>query len=115
MKSALRRAFARSEIHKEAQATNRVEHEDPQHPRCEKWSWCSKCGLVLPTWRTSVDHVLPVVPISKRLEDMTPEEIMQRMWLCGKDNLQNLCDPCHNRKSKAENSLRPKRKSKKKG
>lgn len=115
IKSALRRCFARSELHAMAEATNRVSHSDPAHPRCKKWSWCNACGEVVPTWRTAIDHIEPLVPLHKHYSEMTIDEVIKRLW-CELSNLQTLCLTCHTRKSTIEAGLRPKpvRRSKRK-
>lgn len=105
IKGALRRAFSRSDLHKEASLKNRIEHYDPNRPRCLKYSWCNSCGEVVPSWRTQLDHVLPVVPLDKKLEQMTWDELVSRMW-CSIDNLQTLCEVCHGAKSSFERKER---------
>jgi 5-methylcytosine-specific restriction endonuclease McrA len=108
LKSALRRSFPRSDIYKKVSDANRIEHSDPRHPRGEKWSWCSHCGEVVPTWTTDVDHVDPVIPLNKLTEDMDPHELLDRSWLCDPSNLQVLCTSCHKTKTSSEKKLRPK-------
>ena len=107
--SALRRAFARSDRRREAASRNYIEHQDPKHPRCQYWSWCTACGEVVPRHTTAVDHVEPVVPTDMRMEDMSAVEMVERVWLCPLDGLQVLCKFCHAQKTLAENRLRPKR------
>lgn len=109
IKGSLRRAFTRSDLHIQAEQRNRIEHSDPNHPRCQKWSFCSSCGVVLPTWRTEVDHILPVQPFDKFLEEMTILELIERIF-CPSENLQVLCrDTCHLAKTAAEKLMRKKK------
>lgn len=52
-----------------------------------------------------VDHHYPIVPLNRSLEDMTPTELVDRIW-CDEKNLTPMCKPCHNVKTKAENKER---------
>lgn len=105
IKGGLRRAFARSELYERVRAKYRVEHYDPKHPRCKKWAWCGVCGVITPEWRTAVDHIDPVVPVDRHFEDMSLDESADRIW-CEENNLQVICDPCHDIKTNAEKELR---------
>lgn len=109
MRSALRRAFSRSDLYREAQNKNRIEHYDHKRPRCFKWSWCNVCGEVVPSWKTQLDHIIPVIPLDRTFDDMTMQEYVDRLW-CSIDNLQTICLDCHDRKCKEEMKLRPSRK-----
>ncbi len=113
--AALRKAFARSDLHEEVSKEYYVEHSSPANPRCSNWSWCAACGVVTPRWKTVLDHKEPVCPLTKHKDQMTVDEIIDRMW-CDRENLWVLCkEPCHYAKSKQENAIRPKRSRKKKG
>lgn len=105
IKGAVRRAFSRSALHKRAEDAYRIEHYDPSHPRCKKWSWCASCGEVVPTWTCAVDHREPVIPVDRTFEEMTLDETVDRTW-CHIDNLQNLCDHCHSTKTLSETKER---------
>lgn len=111
--AALRRAFSRSDIRKRVADKHRIEHEDPKHPRCKKWSWCNNCGQVIPTWRTDVDHISPVVPLDKYTYDMTPHEMLDAIW-CDDKNLDFICHTCHDRKSSSESKMRKEYRAKRK-
>lgn len=111
IKGALRRAFSRSDLHRQVEDLYRIEHQNPNQPRCKKWSWCANCGQVIPTWKTQVDHLFPVVPLDKTYLDMTIQEVVDRMW-CDKYHLQVLCLTCHDNKTSLERASRPKRRKK---
>lgn len=111
---ALRRAFARSDIHKAIKARHRVEHSDPKKPKCRKWSWCAECGQVVPEWSTDVDHKIPVTPFDKFQYEMTPEEILYGIWDQDDFFLQNLCSTCHSTKTSLERELRKRAKNERK-
>ncbi len=53
-----------------------------------------------------MDHISPVIPVDKLIEQMTRVELVERMF-CSIDNLQVLCeDICHRAKTAAENKVR---------
>lgn len=105
VKGALRRVFSRSELRKQALASNDVTHSDPTRPRVTKWSYCSTCGTIEPRYLMQIDHEQPLVPIDKSLEDMSWDEVVERTW-CDLDNLKPVCKPCHKEKTKVENKER---------
>lgn len=101
MKGSMRRVFARSELRKAALDRNAIEHSDPKRPRVTKWVWCDCCGEVFPRYLAQVDHREPLVPLDKTLEDMTWDEVVDRLW-CSIDNLSILSLQHHKIKSKLE-------------
>lgn len=105
IKGALRRVFSRSELRRKALDGTRIEHKDESRPRVTKWSWCTACGVIEPTYLMEIDHRSPLVPIGSSLEDMTWDEVVNRLW-CSIDNLQSVCKSCHTEKSKLENTER---------
>lgn len=105
LKGAIRRVFSRSDLRKEVIAKSRIEWSDPSRPRVTKWSRCSSCGQPTATYQMEIDHVQPLVPLDKKLEDMTWNEVVDRTW-CDILNLQPVCKPCHKAKSKIENAER---------
>jgi 5-methylcytosine-specific restriction endonuclease McrA len=70
-----------------------------------KWSFCNECGLIVPTWTTSVDHLSPVIELDRSMEDMSMDELINNVW-CEESNLQVLCEPCHFLKTSLENKIR---------
>lgn len=58
-----------------------------------------------------VDHRDPLVPTNKTLEEMSWDEVMERLW-CELDNLDPLCPSCHDLKTDKE---KEERKAHKKG
>jgi 5-methylcytosine-specific restriction endonuclease McrA len=105
IKGALRRVFSRSDLRRQVVEESRVAHYDPERPRVTKWSLCSECQKLEPTYLVECDHLEPVVPIDKSLEDMTWDELVSRIF-CDKSNLVVKCKPCHKLKSKQENKDR---------
>lgn len=105
VKGAIRRVFSRSDLRKVALDANAVDYKDPARPRVTAFVYCSVCGLIFPRYLADVDHVLPIVPVDKSLEEMSWTELVDRVW-CDLDNLQILDEDCHSQKSKLENQER---------
>ena len=105
IKGAIRRVFSRSELRREALQSTRIEYHDPNRPRVTKWSWCTDCGVIEPTYLMEVDHEIPLVPLEKALADMSWDEVVDRTW-CDPVNLKPKCKSCHRSKSKLENQER---------
>lgn len=105
IKGAIRRVFSRSELRRQALDSTRIEHYDEERPRVTKWSWCTDCGIIEPTYLMEVDHVTPLVPLDGSLEDMTWDEVVNRTW-CDPVNLKPKCKDCHSIKTKGENAER---------
>lgn len=105
IKGAIRRVFSRSDLRKEVINNSRIEWYDPARPRVTKWSRCSDCQQATATYQMEVDHIVPLVPLGKKLEEMSWDEVVNRIW-CDIVNLQPVCKPCHKAKSKVENAER---------
>lgn len=52
-----------------------------------------------------VDHVLPVIAVTETLEDLSWDDLVNRIW-CPESNLKVVCKPCHQIKTKLENKAR---------
>lgn len=113
VKGALRRVFSRSELRQQAIAASRIQHSDPERPRVKKWSMCPLCEKPTPSYLMQVDHVEPIVPVNKTLEEMSWDEVVKRIW-CDAGNLLAVCIPCHLLKSKQERIMRASYKKEKK-
>lgn len=109
IKGALRRAFARSELHKRASARFSIEHEDPKRPRVKKWAWCAKCGEVTPRWQMQLDHLNPIVPTDTKFENMSLDTLVDNLW-CEENLLDLLCEMCHTLKTSLEREERKRHK-----
>jgi 5-methylcytosine-specific restriction endonuclease McrA len=113
LKGALRRVFARSELHAEAVKLTRIDFKDLTRPRVTKWSRCMECKLPTPTYKIEVDHLKPVVPLNKEFSQMSLDEAVNNLW-CPISDLQGLCHTCHNVKTKQERLERKRLKGAKK-
>lgn len=105
LKGAIRRVFSRSDLRKEALDAVTIEHTDTSRPRVKKWAVCPECKQYTPKYLMQVDHQEPIVPIDSSLEEMSWDEVVNRVW-CERFNLRALCKPCHNVKTKDENKQR---------
>lgn len=105
IKGAIRRVFSRSDLRREALQRASIVHSDPLRPRVTKWVFCANCGVIFPSYLAQVDHILPLVPVNRTLNEMSWDEVVDRAW-CDVDNLAVLDKDCHKLKSKEENQER---------
>ncbi len=103
--------FSRSDMRRSVLQEAVVEHADSTRARVKTWVRCAECGELDAKSNMQVDHKSPVVPIESSLEQMTWDELVDRIW-CDKSNLQVLCTRCHELKSKEEGKLRRQHKKK---
>lgn len=106
LKGALRRLFGRSDLRRNAIDKAIVKgYSDPKRKAVKFWVQCEECKKMEAKSNVQVDHKIPLVPIDKTLEDMSWDEVVDRLW-CDEENLQILCKPCHKGKTKTENAER---------
>ncbi len=105
IKGSIRRAFARSELRRSVLADAKISHSDPKRPRVKTWYKCAGCNQPFAQHQLAVDHRIPVIPVNSSLEEMTWDDLVNRMW-CDKKDLQVLCDTCHTVKTNEEKKLR---------
>lgn len=97
--------FSRSDLRRAALARTVIEYHNPLRPRVKRWSECSTCETVVPTYLVDIDHISPVIPVLGSFEDMSLDEFVDRLW-CDEKNLAGLCETCHDSKTKWENKQR---------
>lgn len=106
IKGGMRRAFSRSELRKQILEKALVkEYQDPSRKRVTRWGRCADCGKIEAAYKLSVDHKDPIVPVNTAFDDMSLDDVLDRMW-CDESKLQALCEDCHDVKTKAENKER---------
>jgi 5-methylcytosine-specific restriction endonuclease McrA len=105
LKGALRRAFATSDLRRAIIQAALVEHSDPSRPRVKQWFRCNLCKQLDAKSYAVVDHILPVIPVDTSFESVGLDFTADRMW-CDPMNLQALCTPCHDVKTKAEKAAK---------
>jgi 5-methylcytosine-specific restriction endonuclease McrA len=113
LKGAIRRVFSRSDLRRQALQRTLIDFKDPNRPRVTKWSWCQECGLIEPTYKMDVDHIVPVIPLDSSMKDMSLDELVDRIW-CSIEGLRVLCKSCHDDKTAIENKVRREFKKQKK-
>jgi len=101
IKGALRRVFSRSDLRRQAIDAIVVKHQDSKRARVKTWCKCPECGKLDAKSNFQVDHIIPLVELSKSLTDYTWDEIVDRLW-CDASNLKAICIECHKAKSKLE-------------
>lgn len=105
IKGALRRVFSRSDLRRAVLEATVVVYSDATRARVKRWSRCEVCAQLVPTYLIEVDHKLPIIGLSETLEDLTWDQVVDRIW-CERENLQGICEPCHKQKSKDEAKIR---------
>lgn len=105
LKGAMRRVFSRSDLRRKVLDSVDVVHTDPNRPRVKKWSRCPVCTNLTPKYLMIVDHIDPVIPVNTSFENMSMDEVLDRMW-CVIINLQPICATCHDSKTKVEREQR---------
>jgi hypothetical protein len=64
---------------------------------------CRACGEWTKSTAVSVDHITPVIDVQVGFVDWN--QFVERLF-CGPDNLQAICDTCHNAKTQSERIAR---------
>ncbi len=106
IKGALRRVFARSDLRRQAIDSAALPgHADLSRPRVKSWVRCNECKKPEAKSYCVVDHLTPLVPLDRALDEMTWDELLDRLW-CDISNLQVLCETCHKLKTKVETRAR---------
>ncbi len=113
VKGAIRRVFSRSELRRKIIELAIVHHADDRRPRVKTWCLCPFCKQFIAKSYMQVDHIIPIVKTHETLEDLSWDEVIDRLW-CNENNLIAICIDCHKKKSKEENKERRKYKKEKK-
>lgn len=110
IKGAIRRVFSRSELRRRAlDAAIVKDYHDPSRKRVTRWGRCHGCNKLEPAYLLEVDHQSPVIPLDSSLEQMTWDELVDRVW-CDEKLLKPLCESCHKDKTKGEQQERKRNK-----
>ena len=108
IRGALRRQFSRSPIVREV--LMKVRREIPKFnkngSRAKKDAvqyCCNVCGQWVGSTSVTVDHITPVIDVQAGFVDWN--QFVDRLF-CGPQNLQVICDTCHNSKTQGERIAR---------
>ncbi len=106
LKGAIRRVFGRSELRRAIIEKSIVRgYHDPKRKAVKFWVKCTDCGEMEAKSNVQVDHFEPVIPLDRNFEEMSLDEVVDRVW-CEESNLKITCEPCHREKTKLENKER---------
>jgi len=115
VKSAFRALFFRSGLYHDCLELAKSELKGP---RGGKLVVCAECGKSFSSANVAVDHIQPVIPFGKTVNDMSVQEMYDAVFCVGfknrQDNLQALCKKkkgatvlqCHDIKTKEERAER---------
>jgi hypothetical protein len=108
IRGALRRTFSRSPIVKEVMMKSRREvakyNKDGSRSKKDAVQYlCGTCSQWSNSTSSAVDHISPVVAVEDGFVDWN--NFIARLF-CGPDNLQVICDTCHNEKTSSERIAR---------
>lgn len=113
IKGALRRVFARSEMHKRLVAATIVpDSEVPAElrvvrKRVKTWCRCPVCKELTAKSYIQIDHVVPIVPLDKTFHDIfhSVQQVADAIY-CNEENLRAMCKVCHASKTSEERTIR---------
>lgn len=111
VKGALRRLSSRTPAHKECM--DNAIHLTIKGPRGGKQYICACCKKTFSAINVQVDHIEEVIPVNRSIDEMTWDEIINRIF-CDISLLQVLCKPCHKIKTSKERKARKKYRDSKK-
>jgi|ERR1700677_524869 len=104
LRGAIRRAFSRSPLLKEILNESRREvprykMDGTRYKVDSVQRQCQVCNEWVGASHIAVDHIIPVIPIDGTFVDWNT--FVDRVW-CGCENLQRICDTCHQIKTNKE-------------
>jgi len=109
IRSAIRRAFSRSPIVREVMDAARRDvpryNKDGSRGKVDAVErLCNVCKVWTATKNVAVDHMQPVISVSEGFKDWNT--FVDRLGFEKKENLQVICDTCHQSKTNLERALR---------
>jgi hypothetical protein len=107
IRSALRRTFSRSPIVREVLMSGRREvpkyRKDGTRAKKDSVQYqCEVCSKWVGSQHIEVDHINSVIDNEIGFENW--ETFIERLF-CSKENLQRICDDCHDKKTQAEREV----------
>ncbi len=103
IKSGLRRMSTRWKPKYDVKKQSRHKEKLPNDKgRLVFHSLCARCGETVPETTATVDHRIPIIDPAIGFTDW--DDVINRLF-CESDNLQVLCKPCHDTKTKEEKAI----------
>jgi len=109
IRGAIRRLFSRSPVHKEVLMKVRREvpkfNKDGARAKKDAVQYlCNVCKGWVGSTKVEVDHILPVIEVNEH--GFVDWNMFVDRLFCGPENLQVICDPCHDKKTHDEQQKR---------
>jgi 5-methylcytosine-specific restriction endonuclease McrA len=109
IRGAIRRIFSRSPV--KIEVLKKVRREVPRYNKDGSRSkkdavqyQCAVCSSWVGSTKVEVDHIIPVIEVNEK-GFIDWNEFVSRLF-CGPENLQVICDPCHDKKTHEERMRR---------
>lgn len=104
IRGAIRRTFPRSPVYREVLYAGRREvpkyNKDGSRAKKDAVQYhCEVCLDWVSSTKIAVDHIVPVISVDNGFVDWN--EFVARLY-CSKENLQRICDDCHQKKTNKE-------------
>jgi len=109
IRGAIRRIFSRSPV--KIEVLKKVRREVPRYnqdgsrgKRDAVQYQCAVCKTWVGSTKVEVDHIVPVVEVNEK--GFVDWNVFVERLFCGPENLQVICDPCHDKKTQIERMRR---------
>lgn len=109
IRGAIRRIFSRSPV--KIEVLKKVRREIPRYnkngsrgKRDAVQYQCAVCKSWVGSTKVEVDHVIPVIEVNEK--GFVDWNLFVERLFCGPENLQVICDPCHDKKTAVERMKR---------
>lgn len=109
IRGAIRRIFSRSPV--KIEVLRKVRREIPRYnqdgsrgKRDAVQYQCAACKEWVGSTKVEVDHILPVIEVNEK--GFVDWNMFVERLFCGPANLQVICDPCHDKKTRDERMRR---------
>lgn len=109
----IRTAFKRSQRYQDCFNASRVttpkyKIDGTRAKRDNVFRRCNICKKLFKNIDVQIDHIIPVIPFAKKLDDLSINQLLNRIWNLP---IQVACKTCHKAKTKKENVIRKAMKS----
>jgi|SRR5579872_802137 len=109
IRGAIRRLFSRSPVHREIlqkfrREVPRFKKDGTRAKRDSVQHLCNVCQNWVGSTKVEVDHIIPVIEVNEH--GFVDWNMFVDRLFCGPENLQVICDPCHDKKTHEEQQKR---------